>query len=73
MEFQGLASGDPNIDAHPVRYMAQEGIPFMLAQSFDSVGSLPYIFFFVRRLNSFPSSGYGTVYRFTKHIVDRSP
>ena len=38
MEFQGLASGDPNIDAHPVRYMTQEGIPFMLVQSFDSVG-----------------------------------
>lgn len=37
MEFQGLASGDPNIDAHPVRYMTQEGIPFMLVQSFDSV------------------------------------
>ncbi|KAJ9098177.1 hypothetical protein QFC21_004506 [Naganishia friedmannii] len=40
MEFQGLASGDPNIDAHPVRYMAQEGIPFMLAQSFDSAMGL---------------------------------
>jgi hypothetical protein len=40
MEFQGLASGDPNIDAHPVRYMTQEGIPFMLVQSFDSVGWL---------------------------------
>lgn len=41
MEFQGLASGDPNIDAHPVRYMTQEGIPFMLAQSFDSVRQTP--------------------------------
>ncbi|KAJ9114114.1 hypothetical protein QFC20_001630 [Naganishia adeliensis] len=40
MEFQGLASGDPNIDAHPVRYMTQEGIPFMLVQSFDSAMGL---------------------------------
>jgi hypothetical protein len=38
MEYQGLSSGDAEKDAQPLRFMAHEGIPLVLAQSFDSVG-----------------------------------
>ena len=66
MEFQGLASGDPNIDAHPVRYMTQEGIPFMLAQSFDSVSRSGG-----ERRHADAFTGDGTVHRLAEHCVGR--
>jgi aspartate aminotransferase len=37
MAFQGLASGDAARDAQPVRFMAHEGLPVVLCQSFDAV------------------------------------
>ncbi len=41
MEYQGLSSGDAEKDAQPLRFMAHEGMPLLLAQSFDSVSLLP--------------------------------
>jgi aspartate aminotransferase len=37
MTSQGLASGDVNRDAQPLRFMIHEGVPVVLVQSFDSV------------------------------------
>lgn len=37
MASQGLASGDVNRDAQPLRFMIHEGVPVVLIQSFDSV------------------------------------
>ena len=37
MPDQGLGSGEPDRDAHPVRYMAHEGLPVVLVQTFDAV------------------------------------
>jgi hypothetical protein len=39
MAFQGLSSGDVNRDAQPLRFMVHEGLPLVLAQSFDAVSS----------------------------------
>lgn len=40
MASQGLASGDVNRDAQPLRFMIHEGVPVVLIQSFDSVRKL---------------------------------
>jgi aspartate aminotransferase len=37
MTSQGLASGDVNRDAQPLRFMIHEGVPVVLVQSFDTV------------------------------------
>ena len=37
MAFQGLSSGDTNRDAQPARFMAHEGLPVVMVQSFDAV------------------------------------
>ncbi|GFZ50063.1 hypothetical protein JCM24511_07816 [Saitozyma sp. JCM 24511] len=37
MAFQGLSSGDVNRDAQPLRFMVHEGLPLVLAQSFDAM------------------------------------
>ncbi len=39
MEFQGLATGDPDKDAQPLRLLAHENVPLVLAQNFDAVSS----------------------------------
>lgn len=33
--YQGFASGDPELDAFPMRYFEQEGLPLFIAQSFS--------------------------------------
>jgi hypothetical protein len=37
---QGLASGDVNRDAQPLRFMIHEGVPVVLVQSFDAVSAV---------------------------------
>lgn len=37
MASQGLASGNVNRDAQPLRFMIHEGVPVVLIQSFDAV------------------------------------
>jgi len=39
MTSQGLASGDVNRDAQPLRFMVHEGVPVVLVQSFDTVST----------------------------------
>lgn len=41
MTSQGLASGDVNRDAQPLRFMIHEGVPVVLVQSFDTVSTVP--------------------------------
>jgi aspartate/tyrosine/aromatic aminotransferase len=40
MTSQGLASGDVNRDAQPLRFMIHEGVPVVLVQSFDTVSTV---------------------------------
>lgn len=40
MTSQGLASGDVNRDAQPLRFMIHEGVPVVLVQSFDTVSAV---------------------------------
>ena len=43
MTSQGLASGDVNRDAQPLRFMIHEGVPVVLVQSFDTVSSVSLV------------------------------
>ena len=45
MTSQGLASGDVNRDAQPLRFMIHEGVPVVLVQSFDTVSIVQVILF----------------------------
>lgn len=36
MSFQGLATGDLNKDAQPLRFMVHEGLPVVLVQDFEA-------------------------------------
>jgi hypothetical protein len=42
MTSQGLASGDVNRDAQPLRFMIHEGVPVVLVQSFDTVSTVSF-------------------------------